>query len=225
MTLATPAVAELGPRPSADQPPEPAASRSRLPRAASRHGAALLNQQFWLWGQDIRRPQGNLLLGHGFLKTRPPEGLRASTRYDLVLSDGAQVVLWGFGLFYADPDPAGGALYLGRFRLSPRLAAAAPSAGWSPAELPELAVPESPAAWSRAGTLLVPALRWIAAYEAWVRAEAGADYRRACLDRWSRPIGSAEDVAARWLRLSHRCGDSLRRAADDRAAPKAGAYT
>lgn len=113
-------------------PPRPI----RLPAAARRHGTRLLNQQFWLWGQDIRRQEGNVLLHHGFERMRPPDAVQGSRCYTLRLDPQRTVVLWGFGLFYG--DQAHGGLYLSRFRLSPLLGASAdaPVGVWTPAQLP-----------------------------------------------------------------------------------------
>lgn len=172
----------------------------------------LLNQQFWLWGQDIRRPEGNLLTEHGFVPERPVEGVRGSTRYELALEGGRVVVLWGFGLFYGDPDRGG--LYLGRFRLAPRLGGWEPPRGvWEPSRLPRFASPRGGEEWRRAGDLLIPALAWIGRYEAWIATTAGAEYRRRCLAPWPRPVCGAAETAARWGRLSHRCDGAARRAA------------
>jgi len=213
VTVAVPPAAGTPWRPR-EQPPTTVAAgghATRLPSEAARRGPALLNQQFWLWGQDIQRPGGNLLLQHGFAKHRPPDGVKASTRYELTLDDGGQIDLWGFGLLYRDPDLGG--LYLGRFKLAPRLTAAAPVAAWSPGELGPIVAPVAADEWARTGALLVPALRWIAAYEAWVVAATGADYRRRCLAAWPRPACPAGEIAARWLRLAHRCAGSQRRVA------------
>jgi hypothetical protein len=135
-----------------------------FPSEVRRRGTLLLNQQFWLWGQDIRRSDGNLLLEHGFVAERPVAGVRGSTRYQLALGGGRVVVLWGFGFFYG--DPLVGELYLGRFRLSPRLGGSEPPRGvWEPSRLPRFAPPRGGEAWRQAGDLLVPALAWIGRYE------------------------------------------------------------
>jgi hypothetical protein len=56
-----------------------------LPRELMNRGRTLLHQQCWLWGQDIRRAEGNLLLEYGFERKRPPEGANACSQYSLQL--------------------------------------------------------------------------------------------------------------------------------------------
>lgn len=199
-------------------PARPAVAQDRaalvcLPAPVRRQGTALLNQQFWLWGQDIRRAEGNALLRHGFTRQRPPAGVRGSSAYTLDLGAGRAVTLWGFGFAYR--DPAAGSLYVSRFRLAPLLLGT-PGNGlsqvWEPTRLPPRRKPTSADDWARAHALLVPALRWVSAYEHWVVAVLGLEYRQACVAAWRRPMCQAEQVAGRWQRLASRCDATLRRA-------------
>lgn len=182
-----------------------------LPAIVRRRGTCLLNQQFWLWGQDIRRKGGNLLLRHGFERVRPPEGVQGSRCYTLQLDENRTMALWGFGLFYGDPSLGG--LYVSRFGLSPLLSESGepPVAVWSPAHLTSFAQPANAREWVRVRPLLIAALRWISAYESWILEEMGPAYRYDCLAGWSRPFCAADEGAAQWLRLAHRCDASLRR--------------
>lgn len=134
-----------------------------LPGTVRRHGTSLLNQQFWLWGQDIRR-DGNVLLRYGFERTRPPDGVHGSRSYMLQLDADLTVVLWGFGLFLGDRELGG--LYLSRFRLFPLLTGSgrAPEGIWSPAQLPACRPPSNQHEWASARLLFVSALHWMGAY-------------------------------------------------------------
>lgn len=184
-----------------------------LPAAVRRRGTSLLNQQFWLWGQDIRRQEGNnILLRYGFTRTRPPDAVQGSRYYTLHLDAHRTVVLWGFGLFYG--DQAEGGLYLSRFRLSPLLTenGDAPVSVWTPAQLPPHTLPADENEWTRARPLLVAALRWVSAYEFWTLDEMGPAYRDECLAGWQRSVCSANDVPVLWLRLAQRCDATLQRA-------------
>lgn len=183
-----------------------------LPAAVRRRGTSLLNQQFWLWGQDIRRPAGNLLLRHGFERTRPPDGVQGSRCYTLRLDAHRTVVLWGFGIFYG--DRAHGGLYLSRFGLVPLLLESGqpPVAVWTPTHLPQCALPADEDEWLRARPLLIAALRWISGYESWILKEMGSAYRHDCLAAWSHPVCTADASAALWLRLAQRCDATLQRA-------------
>jgi hypothetical protein len=42
-----------------------------------------MNARWWCWGQDIRRPEGNLLLASGFERHRPPPDVAGNRRYVL----------------------------------------------------------------------------------------------------------------------------------------------
>jgi hypothetical protein len=91
----------------------------RFPERLVSRGTKLLSQQLWYWGCDVRRPEGNLLLDHGFARTRPSEGVQGSTIYALEPTPGAQVILWGFGVFFGRGELGG--LFLNRFRFEPLL--------------------------------------------------------------------------------------------------------
>ena len=71
-----------------------------------KRGAALLHQQCWCWGYDVRREvageRANLLLELGFERVPAPEGVHGATTYRLRQNDGSTVTLWGFGLCFGD---------------------------------------------------------------------------------------------------------------------------
>lgn len=62
-----------------------------LPGRIQRRGQHLLSQQCWLWGRDIKRTDGNLLMTFGFERLRPPEGISGSTQYILHISSDLRV--------------------------------------------------------------------------------------------------------------------------------------
>lgn len=191
------------------------------PAALRRCGTALLNQQFWLWGQDIRRPEGNVLLAHGFRRARPPEGVKGSPSYALDLGGDRSLVLWGFGLFLG--DRALGGIYVSRFRLAPLLILdAEPPAGvWSPSQLPPRRPPADAAERAVAWTLLGDAVRWLAAYERWVQATYGVAHRQGLLHGWGRAVCPVERMPMTWSRLACRTERTRRRAHARSAAPGA----
>jgi hypothetical protein len=174
-----------------------------------RFAAALLDQQMWCWGRDIRRRDGNVLLQYGFSRWRPPEGTLGSTAYQFDSPSSQQVVLWGFGLFYG--DGAEGGLYLKRYAFAP-LWCPNPdlrAALWRPEELPEFHSPQTPFERNSVQRLLSAALRWTAGYESWVLAKLGPDYRRQCLASWEKAVAEAEAVPGHWLRLAGTCASLL----------------
>lgn len=173
----------------------------------SRHhrhtGRVLLDQQCWLFGCDIRRAQGNLLLTHGFTRHRPPAEVEASTQYRLELPNGCLVCLWGFGILYGDPATKAG-VFLNRFDFSPQLAPQSdfgPSA-WKPEDLPGLRSIRSASEVRLARTLVPAALEWIAEYESWVMEHAGIAYRRACLERWPKETVDPLHTVEKWRKLA-----------------------
>jgi hypothetical protein len=157
----------------------------RFPERLVSQGTRLLTQQCWYWGCDVRRPEGNLLLEHGFARTRPPAGAEGSTMYTCAPTPGAQVILWSFGVFYGR-EGAGG-LFLNRFRFEPLLTdrAMLPPAIWQMEQLPALGR-AADADRTRLAALLGDLLRWVIVYERRVIDTQGLIYREACLAQWSR---------------------------------------
>ena len=171
----------------------------RVPPSVIREGKLLLDQQCWCWGQDIRHPDGNLLLTHGFVRERH-ESEKDLSRYRThpasslghppSTKEGSGIVLWAFGLFYDG-------LWLLRQDFKIRLA---------PSELPpdiwtvrdaKIHYPATEDEGEQLREKLRAACLWIAEYEdniprAW-RAET--------LRRWDKKSISAAEQAARWRSL------------------------
>jgi hypothetical protein len=164
-------------------------------------GQKLLNQQFWLWGQDVRHAP-NLLAKRGFSHHRPPQGNAGSPVY--ILGDG-EIVLWGFGLLaqVAGQQP----IYVNRFCCEPRLprAGVTPQEVWLPEHLGTLQVPASPDAWSRSLEAFAQVLRWIITYEQWIATAAAPGYRDDCLARWPRTLCPATKIVPAWQQLVDAC--------------------
>ena len=91
---------------------------TQLPSSLQKRGKVLLNQQCWLWGQDVRRPEGNLLLERGFERLRPPEEAGGATQYTLFLTNDLRVRLWGFGMYFGGVQ----GVYVNRYEFVPRSA-------------------------------------------------------------------------------------------------------
>ena len=106
------------------------------------HAIALLSQQIWYWGQDIRRTQGNLLVEFGFQRVKPPVGEEIEDSvYTLNLTENRSIILRGFGVYYR--DNAHGTIFLPRYEFIPgyttNLTLEQPL--WTYDELPELNFP------------------------------------------------------------------------------------
>ncbi|GAB4426544.1 MAG: hypothetical protein OHK0015_07530 [Chloroflexi bacterium OHK40] len=157
----------------------------RFPEALVGRGTRLLTQQCWYWGCDVRRPAGNLLIAHGFTRTRPPADVAGSTLYTYTPAPETQIVLWSFGVFIGRESCGG--LFLERFRFEPYLleTSALPPSIWQQQGLPPLHRPRE-ADRARTAALLSDLIAWIVAYEEALPRSEGAAYREACLRQWSR---------------------------------------
>lgn len=158
--------------------------------------AKLFDQQMWCWGADIRRPEGNLLMGYGFERHRAPDG-RTSSAYIHDSLCGEQIVLWGFGAFFGVAQMGG--LYIGRESFQPYMAAVShlPTDRWSDrparAENPTLGLTP----------LLVRFLGWVSRYERWVQHTLGSAYREATLQRWQgKMVICGAEMAATWAAVA-----------------------
>ncbi|MEM7342800.1 MAG: hypothetical protein AAF485_01025 [Chloroflexota bacterium] len=172
-----------------------------LPGNLRRLGETLLDQQLWCWGQDVRRPEGNLLLAYGFTRHRTADVRRSS--YILTPSPACQIALWGFGFFYGDIQMGG--LFLKRYQFRPKLAAAPQLSSHciNQAEAPATRQPRTPDEATQACFLSAAALHWISQYEQWVQTVAGFDYRQQSVQAWHRKaIVSADEMAAAWQELA-----------------------
>jgi len=182
----------------------------RFPERLVRQGTRLLTQQCWYWGCDVRRPEGNLLLEHGFARARPPAGAEGSTLYSLVPNPGAQLVFWSFGVFYGCAE--GGGLFLNRFRCDPQLCAlpALPATIWRIEQLPALHRPGLDDR-ARLSALLDGLIAWTIRYEQRILATQSAAYRQACLAQWSRERLAlpADQMVSGWATLADVIAEAL----------------
>jgi hypothetical protein len=167
----------------------------------------LLDQQMWCFGQDVRYPEGNLLLHFGFERHRQPVdaskgSLSRNSAYVLRPSRDCEIVLWGFGIFFGQIGT--GAIFLRRFAFSPSWTTMPrlPAIVWSPEHLPPLGLPVTRSERGQARRLLKATALWLAGYERWVHRTAGIEYRRQCLRDWQRPGISATGVPQEWKRLA-----------------------
>ncbi len=177
-----------------------------------KRGAALLHQQCWCWGYDVRRPVGgqraNLLVELGFERIPAPDGAHGATTYRLRQSDGSTVTLWGFGLCFG--DKAGG-IFVSRFAFWPRLGAvAAPETAFAAKHLASFRAARRLDECERALGYFARALAWIAGYEQRAAEVAGTAHRAAALEAWSRGVAShralaPETLAQTWRELAAQC--------------------
>lgn len=199
------------PHPLVQAPSESATcSRARLPhtmlfaeKAQRTRFRTMMHQQFWLWGCDVRRPEGNLLLQHGFAKQRPPDNASSATsRYLGRVAGGMEIALWGFGLFATRPGVS--SVFLPRLSLSPRggVGTVELDGRWDPDGFLDLPRPQTVGDHCELRLLLADAFSWIREYERAVIGAAGYEYRAASIAAWKRPIGSATDLSIHWGTLA-----------------------
>jgi hypothetical protein len=176
-----------------------------IPAEIEQQGEALFRQQMWCWGQDVKSEEGNLLLSYGFTYERPPEGAEGSTAYLLKLGDQRNLMLWRFGLFYAQAQ-IGGMLFK-RPNFMPLLLPTSEvlARTWKLADLPEASLPQTPQEGRTACTLLSEALHWVSSYEGWIESKLGLAYRLRCLEKWNQPFLPPEKMAVEWKRLAELC--------------------
>jgi hypothetical protein len=164
--------------------------------------AGLLHQQCWLWGCDIRRPAGNLLIDYGARRRPPASGRPGTSSYEVALDARTTLHLWGFGVALARQD--GPSIFVGRYDVAPAAVhdPAALARVWHVADLPPRAPYDTPPGWWPVARVA----EWIGDYEAWVAAEAGHEWRERCLHGFEAAVTTASTVAATWWRF----GDTLR---------------
>ncbi len=152
-----------------------------LPARVQQHGAELLHLQCWLWGCDIRRPEGNLLLEYGFSRQRPPAGAAGSSAYLWKAEPDIAIVLWGFGAFCG--SPVNGGVYLRRYEFAPRYVPRIEMRRlpWLPDQVRAAVIPAEPDVQRQMGQQFTSLLEWIARYETWVLESCGLEYRRQCV--------------------------------------------
>lgn len=161
----------------------------------------LTQQQFWLFGADIRNPAGNLLLDLGLRRCRATDSSAGSTCYVGSLGDDGIVAhLWGFGccLTTAETDR----VYLARYRaLTFGISMAADLERLHTSQ--ELNALRMPAADAQLAEHEVTLFRWFARYERMVQEQIGLDARAAVLDQYGdRRVGAAGEIPKQWERLA-----------------------
>ncbi|MEZ4552793.1 MAG: hypothetical protein AB7L91_13235 [Dehalococcoidia bacterium] len=150
-------------------------------------GSQLMDAQCWLWGQDIRHPDGNLLTRYGLHRGHWDTG--EHNRYYWHEVGRLAVLLWSGGLLLVD---ASGAISLPRTGRLPHARPGARLGGAFPDPRAALQGPEEEPAPGR----LAQAYRWLADYEAWVARHGSAHWREVCASRWDEAERTAARLAA-----------------------------
>jgi len=176
----------------------------KLPAVLSRQGAALIDQQMWCWGCDVRRADGNLLLAYG-CQQRPSPEPRYHSAYTLygAVPAGA-LTLWGWGVWVAAPER--GSLFISRDRFRVRWI---PQTDLAPEAWQERDLPRGSADIPSTDALLLlrEAVLWIAVYERWVAGTVEPNYRVSTISAWTQRRrfkggSSIEKVADQWEEIA-----------------------
>jgi len=184
----------------------PTAPSFKLSPAICKQGYALLDQQMWCWGCDVRRKSGNLLVAYGFEQRLSPEP-RWHSAYTVCLNPDCALTLWGWGLWLAAQDY--GSLFLSRsgFRVRHTPEVVQYPQAWQVDDLPSAKIPCDPVGQRNTRHLLADALRWVGEYEHWLATRIGPEYREQVTAAWPqrrRYHGGipAAYLADTWLTLS-----------------------
>lgn len=169
-----------------------------------KRGAALLHQQCWCFGFDIRRhikgQRANLLLELGFEKTSPPTKPGA-TMYQRREPGGELVTLWGFGMCFGDEN---GGVFVSRFSFWPRLGErAAPEIAFAPAHLEDFRAAPRLGECQCALCYFARALVWLADYEREIARVAGESHREIALREWRHAASSPDAIPGQWELLAN----------------------
>lgn len=177
--------------------------RLSLPDPLHQEIAWMLDLQFWLFGCDIKHPQGNLLIELGFERTRPPEGLSGSTQYQARIADGV-LKLWGFGFWYKTINDSQG-VFLRRHEFDPRLYTLSKPI-WRIEDLPPSQFPATVAQIAYTWECLSRVFDWFANYEEEILQRCGESYRKQCLIQWTKHrVDRSQDLLEWWRRCAQVC--------------------
>jgi hypothetical protein len=183
-----------------------AAPAFRLPKAIEKQGEVLLEQQMWCWGCDVRRQEGNLLLGYGFQKRQSTDP-RYHSAYTYALCTDCALTLWGWGLWLARESYGSLFLSRARFRVTYTAAVDLCPQAWEVNALPPLQQPNQALGWHNSILLLAEVAAFVAHYEGWLATQLNENYRNHVIAEWPqrrRHRGgiAAADLAQTWLNLS-----------------------
>ncbi|MBM3969335.1 MAG: hypothetical protein FJ302_05665 [Planctomycetes bacterium] len=184
------------------------AARMGLSRDQFNNAIKLFDQQLWCWGEDVKRPNGNLLVACGFERIPPPKGQEQfGSMYSRRIRRGGRIVLRGWGLLISDRKH--GAILLKRYGFTPELLSGEeiPTQLWDTSDLPKLISPQSDVDVSRVLFLLSAACRWVVSYETWLRLRIGMKHRETSIEHWKKMKKtnfSCDEVDRLWRLLAKR---------------------
>lgn len=173
-----------------------------LPAGLRREAARLFDVSLWCLGQDVRCPEGDLLLRRGLVRHARPEGVEGQSAYAVHMPGVGRLMLWGFGVLCA----CGEAVFVPRDGFLPRLLKVSPPE--PPFRVGDLGPWREPTTAEQnrdVRVALASVAGWLASHEDWVVRELGPGWRRECLEARGKasPI-PADALAEAWRRLGAR---------------------
>jgi hypothetical protein len=164
-------------------------------------GERLLHHQCWFFGRDIHHPAGNLLCRCGFERLGVTDGKDGSNRYRLSEAGGAEINLWGWGVFFG--DGARGGIFIKRYDFRPRLfeTGRLNVSVFKSENLPPSRLPREDFQKRTARTLTADLIGWILRYEDWVEKTCGASWRRKNLRDWKNAAMKKSEIKRGWKSL------------------------
>jgi hypothetical protein len=185
----------------------------RLPKAVEKQGVALLDQQMWCWGCDVRRQAGNLLLAYG-CERRPAPDPRFHSAYSYRLCADCVLTLWGWGVWMAREGLGSLFLSRSRFRVTYSPDTQLYPQAWQADDLPSGRRPCDPVAQMNTRCLLAETMTWIGDYEGWLACHTEPHYRETIIAAWPQrrryrggTAGSA--MSPTWKTLSELVGEEM----------------
>ena len=170
------------------------------PAAALRELNSLMSHQGWLWGKDVRCPEGNRLIAYGFERVPAPDGLvDCTTRYQLVTSS-RTILLWSWGYTVYRPEWAQ-AIHVSRggSGIHGMTLADFEAPCWSYDDVKKRWQEPNPVV----ATHITDVLAWPGEYERWIQRLIGPDQREAELREWKNARRPAALLPVDWDHLAH----------------------
>ncbi|MBC7798308.1 MAG: hypothetical protein H7Z37_15670 [Pyrinomonadaceae bacterium] len=165
-------------------------------------GEKLLHHQCWCWGKDILYPNGNLLIKRGFERVAVRKGKTGNNAYSLQLEDSRQLVLWGFGIAFAD-EMTKKSVFFERYNFAPQIIDA-PRIALPVCSKDELCARRFPRCSEDLETslkLTIDLLRFLILYENWVEKSCGSVWRRNVLRGWENAALTNAEMQRGWRKL------------------------
>lgn len=164
---------------------------------------SIIAQQFWCWGRDANRAEGNLLVAYGFRRI-PSSRPGAGTSYSLSLPPDRSIGLRAGMSCYAERGVGLVKVCRGDPRVGFGWNDAVPEDWWDGADVLTEHVPWSENAARRARYLTAAWALWVSGYEQWVIDIAGGLYRTCCADAWRHPVVAGPALGTAWSEFACR---------------------